>query len=759
MSKLFRSEITALVLLGSLLFASLYLLSAATVNSKQFGQLYTALLLANLVALIILVILIGSNVRRLLRQYRSRVPGTRLTIRMVLLFISLAVVPVSVVYYFSLQFIQRGIDSWFDVNIDQAMDDALDLSRSALDDRMREYLSKSDEMASELALVPKERITFKLDDLREQSGATELTLLKKDGRIIATSSANPTVLLPNRPSSEILSQLRQGQPYVALDPIGESGLHVRVVLRITGMGPIAEPSILQALFPINERLNALAGSIQSGYAQYQQLSYLRQPLKLSFTITLSLVLLLSLLTAIWAAFFSARRMVAPIRILAIGTRAVAAGDYNKRLPASTTDELGFLVQSFNDMTQKIALARDQVQASQVQAERQRAYLGAVLARLSSGVLTLDENHTLRTANNAAAQILGLDMRAFIGQPLDEIVNDHPNVGKFIEAVEVRVKGSEREWREEITLFGASGRQVLMCGGASLAGSMETASGYVVVFDDITNLVQAQRDAAWGEVARRLAHEIRNPLTPIQLSAERLRHKYLSTMEPADAEVLDRATHTIVQQVEAMKEMVKAFSEYARPPSLVLQALDLNNLVDEVLDLYRGDNVRVRILVDLDRNLPKIAADAGRIRQLIHNLFKNALEALGKEPNPEITVTTQYIKSNAIDFVELRFQDNGPGIPSQLIGQLFEPYVTTKIKGSGLGLAIVKKIVDEHGGVLWAENVKGGGACVAVRLPCRTSVAGLNKQPTTNVAAVSGSIDDSDLHAQSNPPPNLQRKTL
>jgi nitrogen fixation/metabolism regulation signal transduction histidine kinase len=242
---------------------------------------------------------------------------------------------------------------------------------------------------------------------------------------------------------------------------------------------------------------------------------------------------------------------------------------------------------------------------------------------------------------------------------------------------------------------------------------------VVVFDDVTTLIQAQRDAAWGEVARRLAHEIKNPLTPIQLSAERLRHKYLATMNKEDAELLDRSTHTIVQQVESMKKMVKAFSDYARPPQLQLQSIHPGILLNEVLDLYRGDP-RLKLALDIQHSLPRIEADAGRLRQLLHNLIKNALEA-SKLEVVELDVSLRCAEETQCHFIELRLEDNGPGFPDEMAGQLFEPYVSSKPRGSGLGLAIVKKIVEEHGGILWANNREQGGASIGIRLP-------INHQP-------------------------------
>ena len=718
----FGSGALPVALLSILLLSSLFLMSAATQNSEQFGRLYMALLVVNLLGLISLLVLITSNLLRLRRQYRNRATGSRLTVRLMLMFVLLSLAPVSLVYYFSLGFIQRGIDSWFDVRVERTLDDALALSRASLETRSRELMKRTEQMSSKLQLSDEAGLPQLLDELRMSDSASELTLFMGGGHVVASSSINPADIVPDLPDESVIRQVRQsGSAYVTLDPMSDSGLYVRVVTQVPATTPLLDTRFLQALYPISDRVSVLANSVESAYTQYQQLLLLRDPLKNSFILMLSLVLLLGVLMAVWLAFFSARRLVTPIRVLAIGTRAVAAGDYTKRLPMHSGDELGFLVESFNDMTLKIAHAQEDVRNSQLRAEQERAYLWAVLARLSSGVLTLDVNRTVYTVNVAAGHILGVESKACIGYELDEIVKRYEYLKNFANAITPHLaklssdKKGKGDWREEVIFYGATGRQVLTCGGAALPGDE---GGYVIVFDDVTNLVQAQRDAAWGEVARRLAHEIKNPLTPIQLSAERLRHKYLKTMNAEDAEVLDKSTHTIVQQVEVMKEMVQAFSEYARTPKLELRPLALNYLIDEVLDLYRNNRVGVIIVTDLQDDLPLVSVDSGRMRQLLHNLIKNALEAM-VDDSMKIELVTRAFSERGVSMVELLVLDSGPGIPAAILENIFEPYVTAKPKGSGLGLAIVKKIVEEHSGVIWAENSEHG-ACMTIRLPVAQS---------------------------------------
>jgi PAS domain S-box-containing protein len=706
-----------------LLLVSLSFMSDATHNSERFGQMYSLLLFINAAGLVILGALVVANIIKLMRQQHMKVPGARMTRRLVVMFIVLAVAPVSVVYYFSLQFLQRGIDSWFDVSIEQGLHDALDLSQAALDVRLHEVLKLTAGMAEQLSDSAQATLALTLYDLRVRSGAQELTLIGGDGRIVASSSADPSSIVPNQPPGEVLMLLRNRQHYIGLDPVGEGGLFARALVPVLSSRADSEVYTLQALYEVSERFSQLAEGVQSAFTRYKELSYLRKPLKFSYILTLSIVLVLSLLAAIWAAFHSARRLVAPVRDLAEATHAIAEGDYSKRLTVASSDELGFLVRSFNDMTRRLAKSRDQTRRSQQLIERQRAYLEAVLANLSSGVISLGQDAMIRAVNRTARQSLGVDINSYLGKDMQSIVADHAFLKPFVDVIErYRETGSE-SWQEEVSLFGMNGRQVLMCRGTALQSSGQKSNGLVVVFDDVTALIQAQRDAAWGEVARRLAHEIKNPLTPIQLSAERLRHRYMERMAPGEAEILDRATRTIVNQVEAMKTMVNAFSEYARVPRISLEVMSLNALVREVLDLYRSGDLQVQIVEQLDAEPDDIDGDAGRLRQLLHNLFKNALEAVRETPAARITVVTRLLPEDGMDRLELCVEDNGPGFDQGVLENVFEPYVSTKLKGSGLGLAIVKKIVEEHGGTISADNADHGGAQIRIRFLLSTAGAG------------------------------------
>jgi len=706
-----RFAASALPMAGllTLVLVSLHLMSSAVQNAEQLSRLFIPLLVASVLGLFVLVVVVGFNIIQLVIRYRRQATGSRLTLRMVAVFLALSLTPVAVVYYYSQQFLLQGIDSWFDVEIDQAMEDSLALSQASLDLYKRERLKSTRRLLDEMNAAS----ALNLEELREKYAATELDLLDPTGKLIASVNADPSILVPNEPDESILLQVRSGEDFVGLSLKGEMGLlEVRVVLNDPVRGVT-----LQAIYNTSTNLTRLTQTVQGAYSRYKELTFLRNSLKNTFTMALALVLLFSLLAAIWAAFFSARRLVAPIADIAEGTRAVAAGDYDMQLPLPrSNDELGFLVSSFNTMTRRIAQARDEAASSQRQLEAQHAYLETVLGRLTSGVLVLDGEGVIRTANQAAHEILRLEKDLLPGESLARLADDSAQLRQFSEAIADAVKSETYDWREQVTLFSGEGRQVLLCRGMPLVQPDGLSVGYVLVFDDITALIRAQRDAAWGEVARRLAHEIKNPLTPIQLSAERLRHKYLGKMEGRDADVMDRATTTIVQQVEAMKEMVNAFSDYARPPKMNPKPIVLDTFVSEVLDLYRSAGMASALKLRLEAGDARVEADPLRLRQVIHNLVKNAQEAAGGVANAEIEVTTAQKMKSDCRFVELSVFDNGRGFDDEILAHLFEPYVTTKAKGTGLGLAVVKKIVEEHGGTIWAENRPERGACVILRLP-------------------------------------------
>ncbi len=695
---------------------ALFLLSRTAQNSAEFGRLHDIIILINIAGAFVLLLLFIGNVTKLVKDYRRNVPGSKLKARIVSMFVFLALAPLIIVFYFSTQFINKGIDTWFNVDVEEGLDNALSLSRASLEMQKRQHLYSTQQVAQRLAQVNDRQVVFELSMLRRESGAREMTLYGSNNTILATSSDSASAALPSPLTDEVILTMQQNRPFVSLESNENGTYEIRTAVAFRHTGRTQPIRVVQAHFPMTERLSRMANSVETSYQEYQQLLFLREPLKSNFTLTLTVVLMLSLLAAIYGAFVLSRRLVAPIQDLVAGTRAVAKGDFDTRLPAPTRDEIGFLINSFNDMTQRLASARREASLSQALVEAERTNLQVILARLSTGVLALESDLRIRNANQASSGILGVDLANFSGEKLTDIAKGKPLLEQFVDVACVHLNAGDTEWREQIVLRGEVGRRILTCACTTLPGDDDSPAGYVIVFDDITALLQAQRDAAWGEVARRLAHEIKNPLTPIQLSAERMRRKYLGVMDEEDAQVLDRATHTIVQQVEAMKEMVNAFSDYARAPDMEIGEFNMDKLVHEVVDLYRAQESQVKIVLTSDPSMPMLDADIGRVRQILHNLVRNSIEALENSDDAQIDVHVSVAEINGIDMMQIRVEDNGPGFKPGTVSQVFDPYVTTKPKGTGLGLAIVKKLVEEHVGTIRAENRKQGGALVSVRLP-------------------------------------------
>jgi len=732
-----RPGSAALLILWTAIGAgALLLLLKSVQNSAEFGRLQPAVLVLNVIGVIALVTLLTRKLWQLVREYRDHVPGSRLIARTVLIFGALVVAPLLIVYLSSLEFLDRGIDSWFQVEVKQGLNDAVRLSRAALDLRMREYSERTQSFARTLEKVSAADLQTRLDDERVISEALEIVLFGGHEHIIAASLENPLETLPSRPPSDLLRQVGQLRPYVSLEPQTGGKYIIRTAAALRDPLASTDSRYVVAIYPVPAQLSALAEAVQRSYSQYGDVAAMREPLKYSFRLTLTLVLLLAMLAAIYGAIFSAQRLVSPVQDLIAGTRAVGKGDFGTRLPLPSRDEMGFLVHSFNDMTKRLRRAREEALHSQQAVERERERLAIILARLSTGVVAVDRKLTVSMANHAAGSILGTDLSAATGRALPELAATNERLGQFVAAIAVRFAGGREEWREQLDLDSQAGRRTLMCACTPLPGE-DSDMGYVIVFDDITTLLQAQRDAAWGEVARRLAHEIKNPLTPIQLSAERLRRKLLSGMKAPDAEILDRATHTIVQQVETMQQMVNAFSEYARAPEMRITRFSLNQLVTDVADLYRSQDPRADIHLVLDAQLDMIEADRGRVRQILNNLVTNALEALEGVAQPRLEITTRSESGGDAAYAVISVCDNGPGFQRELLGRVFDPYVTSKPKGTGLGLAIVKKIVEEHGGRIDADNRSEGGARVRVVLPVKDSTRSATGGTRTRRALAEG----------------------
>ena len=693
----------ALVLIAAIAGISLFLLASASANSDLFAGTYPYLLAFNGVVVVALCGLVGVQLRALWREYRERQFGSRLKYRMVLMFALMALLPGLVVYAVSLQFVVRSIESWFDVRVDSALEGGIALGQNALDYLVSQVNTKAGEMV--LELEGEDVVTpSRLNRLREMAGVSSVTVLAANGHVLATASDGVMALIPDLPSLAQMRQARQTRGIHMVDGSTDGRLLIRVLMPIPRRSIIGEPDLLQLVQPVPETFGRHAEAVQEAYRDYQQLTLGRAGLRRIYTVTLTMTLLLALLGSVAVAFVLTRRLAAPLLILAEGTQAVAQGDYRPRQALPARDDLGVLTLSFNQMVRQLEDARAAADRNRAAVESARAYLESVLANLSTGVLAFAPDGTLRAANRGAMDILADDLAGFE----DIALAEWPRHAHFRDALLAGFEANTGDWQTQIELPVAdSSPLTLLIHGSRLPDA--TGGGLVVVFDDITRLIDAQRTAAWGEVARRLAHEIKNPLTPIQLSAERLAFKLADRLDDDGRQMLERSTQTIVNQVEAMKNLVNAFRDYARLPAPELQPLDLAALLREVLTLYESAALRIRLQVAED--LPPVLGDASQIRQIIHNMLQNAQDAVAGQEDGEITLI---IRRDG-DRVLMVFRDNGPGFPAEVLARAFEPYFTTKSKGTGLGLAMVKKIVAEHGGDVRVANRDVGGAEVRIRL--------------------------------------------
>ncbi len=699
----------------ALLGASVLLTQSAQ-DDDFFGDYYGALIALNLIGVAILALLTFFQVRKLVSAFRARALGSRLTLRFVTTFAVLAIIPLAMVYYFAVQFLSRSIDSWFDTQIEQALDDALLLGRSTLETIKLDLVRQARISARRIETTNTSSQLYNLmDNLREAGGYDEMSLHSSTGRILASSSNLSISLIPDAPNEEVLGKVRRDKLYAEFEPASDIGLRLRVAVPVSGLSVSSPDRVLQILYPLPLRYSQLGESVESASREYERLKYLRQPLTLSFVLSLTLITAMTLLIAVWASIYLAQRMLAPLRDLAEGTRAVSRGDYEKTLPVHGSDELGVLVDSFNTMTREVGIAQQRAVESQRQAEAEHAYLDTVLTHLSAGVLSFDNDRHLQTFNAAAAAILETDLSSFSQQSIDALARALTGSSALIQAIKEGMDQNRPSWQKEIRIHNDTGRHTLICSGTRIDEGEDTV--HVIVFEDATELLKAQRDAAWGEVARRLAHEIKNPLTPIQLSAERIRRKYLESLVGADKETLDRSTRTIVQQVEAMKTMVNAFSEYARPAPLHRLATDINQLVTDTVDLFNANETQADVITELTPITRTIGVDPNAIRQVLNNLIINARDA-SADQDGVVKIHTELDSTR--DQLRITVSDNGPGFSPDSIERVFEPYVTSKEKGTGLGLAICRRIIEEHNGTIRATNSPAGGATVIISLPAPLS---------------------------------------
>ncbi len=757
--KFLSRTLPALAVLTTLLVA-LFLSSGLERESAGMSERFIWVLAATIVALLILMASIAYRLVELGRNVRNEVPGARLSARWVRNFLVLSLPPALIVFAFSAYFLTRAIDNWFDIRVEQALDDALELGQAFLDNRQLDVRNQLRDIALEIGGLPEggEMLRRELLDRVRFAGPTDLSVTESDGTLIATASINPLSGLPERPSDYALLNARQRGEYVESLPRADGTLEIRVIQRLPSAFTGSPERYLAANYPLPPGLTELAESIERELSRYENVSYLRDSLKQSFVLVLTLVLLLTVLLAILAALHAARRMVTPLHRLSIATHKVAEGDLEQEVAGGPNDEIGFLVSSFNDMTQALRAASDAAERSRADLQAQGELLESVLGNLSSGVLTLDENERILTANEACRQVLGMDSSEFAGESLDGLAERADHLDVFVSAIRHQVARGRRDWQQEIRIARPGDPLVLLMRGTRVplleppdpdgdsAAHRRVYQGQVIVFDDVTVLNQAQREAAWAEVARRLAHEVKNPLTPIRLAAERLRLKLADKLHGADSEMVERASGTIVAQVEALRRLVDAFGDYAREPVLSREPIRLDELVREVVALYQQGGDTAQFKLDLCPGPGGLAADAGRLRQMLHNLIRNASQASSAQASDNdsespaekpvtITIETSVEQNGAQTELALEVRDDGPGFPKNVLERPFEPYVSHKQDGSGLGLAICRKIVSEHDGRIAISNLKPGGACVRITLPLNPGAREGGRSTTALKAAV------------------------
>jgi nitrogen fixation/metabolism regulation signal transduction histidine kinase len=699
-----------LVILGAALAGVLlFLLATASGNTTLFAQHYPLLLGLNAALAGLLAALVAWQIRGLWQKYRAQAFGSRLTVRLLLLLAVMAVVPGALVYTVSVQFLSKSIESWFDVKVDAALEGGINLGQSAIDQMLGELQARARGIAAELADRPVSQQIGVLGRLRDQAGVQEAVVVNAGGRVLASSSEDVSRLVPELPSLQALRQARGARGYAAVDAAAGKPLALRVVVPVASLSLADEARYLQLRQTVPEQFGRSAEAVEAAYRDYRELALSRQGLKRIYIVTLTLALSMALLVAIALAVLLANRLSEPLANLAQATQAVARGDFSRQAPVTSRDELGVLTESFNSMTRQLDEARRVVDANRMALESAKARLENILANLSAGVLVYDRDLALSISNHGAQAILGDDLDSFAADMREQF----------------RAHGA-LAWQRELELK-RTGKTLLVRGTAL---QQDPEGGYVLVFDEITQMIQAQRATAWAEVARRLAHEIKNPLTPIQLSAERLEMKLAAKLSAEDADALARGTRTIVNQVAALKNMVDDFRDYARLPAPVFAGLELNALVQEVLALY--ETSKTPIARKLAAGLPQVRADSAQIRQVLHNLVQNAQDALEHRKNPGESPMIEICTEAAGDKVRLSITDNGGGFPEEMMARVFEPYVTTKPRGTGLGLAIVKKIIDEHQGELAIENRPAKGASVRILLPALDVAAGF-AQPNPKAA--------------------------
>lgn len=706
-----------LIFMTGLGLVLMLLLTLATRNTAFYEQNFGWLVTLNIAVAVLLALVIVWMAVRLFVRYRRGRFGSRLLLKLAAIIGLVGVAPGVLIYTVSYQFVSRSIESWFDVRVESALAAGLNLGRTTLDTLSADLSSKTRVAAEDLARLPPASALLAMERLRNQLGASDMVLWSAAGQALATAGASRFDFTPDRPAQAVLRTVRVNRVLAQVEGLDEGGepaeasslsvnegrIKVLALVSAPGFGLDDEPRYLQVVVPLPEALVTDALAVQVANREYQERALGREGLRRMYIGTLTLALFLSVFGAVLLAVLLGNQMVRPLLVLAEGMREVAQGDLSPKAALTSRDELAGLTRTFAHMTQDLADARGAAQRSMQQADAARDNLQTLLDNLTAGVAVLDDQGRLRSVNPGAARILRTPLSLYLGQPLSEVpgleifgAGVQEQFERFL-AEESRYEGGN--WQQSFELGQQEG--AFKEGGITLIarGALLPSNERLVVFDDVSEMVSAQRARAWGDVARRLAHEIKNPLTPIQLSAERLAMKLEGKVQPGEQAILNKSVRTIVDQVDAMKRLVNEFRDYARLPAAQLVPTDLNALIRDILVLY--DHAAVPVRTELADDLPLVMADPQQVRQILHNLVQNAQDAMSGQSQAQVLLRTR--RSDGGPWVRLTVIDQGPGFAEHILKRAFEPYVTTKAKGTGLGLAVVRKIMEEHGGRVDISN--------------------------------------------------------
>ncbi len=730
--------ISAAVVLG-LGLVLLFLLTQAADNRQLYEQNYRQLFGLNvIVATLLMGVIVWMSVRLLMRLRQGKF-GSRLLLKIAATFALVGFMPGLLIYSVSYQFVSRSIESWFDVKVEGALDAGLSLGRTTLDTLANDLGQKTRSASAQINDLPDASVGVALERMKDQLGADDVILWSTTGQALASAGESRYKINPDRPTPMQLRLVKTQSVVTAIDGLDEAELQGTAKARIralvlvapSGLGLLIEPRVLQVTKALPTTLVSNALAVEVAYREYQERALGRDGLRSMYIGTLTLSLFLAVFGAVLLAVLLGNQLARPLLMLAEGVRDVAAGDLSPKPALQGRDELGGLTRSFAVMTQQLADARSAVDRSMLQVHTSRANLQTILDNLTAGVIVLTEDGRIKSSNPGATRILRIPLAAWEGRALSDI----EGLQEFAEHVRHEFDGfmGERSqhgldhWQQSFELHTTAISPAVQLSDDTqqhitllARGAVLPNNGRLLVFDDISEIVSAQRAQAWGEVARRLAHEIKNPLTPIQLSAERLEMKLSGKLQDPEQLILNKSVKTIVDQVDAMKRLVNEFRDYARLPVAELKPLDLNVLVQDVMQLYGTENAAVPVHAQLDAKCPIILGDAQQLRQVVHNLLQNAQDATDGQVHPTVSIATQWVATSGR--VRLVVRDNGPGFPPKILKRAFEPYVTTKSRGTGLGLAVVKKIADEHSARIDLKNRGLEGRVIGAQVSLSFQVA-------------------------------------